>query len=403
MNLMYIVNRNLRVHLGTLFNMDRLLPLIMSRKVCLARGGTLTRFSGIGGAHHSLLDHHKSGDFPDTKLVCVLEYPEQKGALGKISHRWIKHPKIVTKFCQESLGSDDILHITDQEQAHLVPERYHGRPKVLVTVHDLFHMYPYQETISITQDGKEQYQQTISVGNQKPGLVRKYDLKKLIAGLSRADVLICDSEFTRRVCEEKFPNVEAITIPLGLDCEKYIPKTEIPKNSKFEMLFVGSADPRKRLNFVAEILGACDSRVKENSVLHIVGDRSSTADKILETLELEVIIHQSLDDEQLMRLRQKCDLLLFPSAAEGYGYPPIESMASGCPVLCADLPAHNELMPENSCLPPGDISAWVAAINSNFDSWQERDSKIPNQELIGHSKRFSSEQFVKKLNQIYNF
>ena len=60
-------------------------------------------------------------------------------------------------------------------------------------------------------------------------------------------------------------------------------------------------------------------------------------------------------------------------------------------------------MPENSCLPPGDISAWVAAINSNFDSWQERDSKIPNQELIGHSKRFSSEQFVKKLNQIYSF
>ena len=137
-------------------------------------------------------------------------------------------------------------------------------------------------------------EQTISVGNQKPGLVRKYDLKKLIAGLSRADVLICDSEFTRRVCEKKFPNVEAITIPLGLDCEKYIPKTEIPKNSKFEMLFVGSADPRKRLNFVAEILGACDSRVKENSVLHIVGDRSSTADKISETLEIEVIIHQEL-------------------------------------------------------------------------------------------------------------
>ena len=73
-----------------------------------------------------ITDHHKSGDFPDAKLVCVLEYPEQKGALGKISIAGL-HPKIVTKFCQESLGSDDILHITDQEQAHLVPERYHGR------------------------------------------------------------------------------------------------------------------------------------------------------------------------------------------------------------------------------------------------------------------------------------
>ena len=103
-----------------------------------------------------------------------------------------------------------------------------------------------------------------------------------------------------------------------------------------------------------------------------------------------------------MELRQKCDLLLFPSAAEGYGYPPIESMASGCPVLCADLPAHNELMPNDSCLPPGNISAWISAINSNFELWQEEDSKASNQELIEHSKRFSSEEFVKKMSLIYN-
>ena len=386
----------------TLLNMDWLLPLVMSRKICLARGGSLTRFSGIGGAHHSLLNHHKSGDFPDTELVSVLEYPEQKAAIGKIVNRWIKHPRVVRKFCKGNLGSEDILHITDQEQAHLVPKRHQGRPKVLVTVHDLFHMYPYKETISITQDGEEQYQQTITVGDQKPGLVRKLDLKKLIHGLSRADILICDSEFTRRVCEKKFPNVEAVTIPLGLDCEKYIPKTEIPKNSKFEILFIGSADPRKRLNFVAEILAACNSKIKENTVLHIVGDRSTAAHKISEALDNDVIIHPRLDEEQLMELRQKCDLLLFPSAAEGYGYPPIESMASGCPVLCADLPAHNELMPNDSCLPPGNISAWISAINSNFELWQEKDSKASNQELIEHSKRFSSEEFVKKMSLIYN-
>ena len=75
-------------------------------------------------------------------------------------------------------------------------------------------MYPYQETILITQDGKEQYQQTISVGNQKPGLVRKYDLKKLIAGLSRADVLVCDSEFTRRYVRKNSPMLRLLTTSL---------------------------------------------------------------------------------------------------------------------------------------------------------------------------------------------
>ena len=52
-----------------------------------------------------------------------------------------------------------------------------------------------------------------------------------------------------------------------------------------------------------------------------------------------------------MSLRQRSDLLLFPSAAEGFGYPPIESMSAGCPVLCSDLPAHNELMPDGDLLP----------------------------------------------------
>ena len=50
-----------------------------------------------------------------------------------------------------------------------------------------------------------------------------------------------------------------------------------------------------------------------------------------------------------MSLRHNCEALLFPSASEGFGYPPLESMAAGMEVLCSNLPSHNELMPENYC------------------------------------------------------
>jgi hypothetical protein len=57
-----------------------------TRRLVLARGGALTRFSGLGGAHHALLNHHQEGRFECLELLDVLEYPEQTSAFGKASN-----------------------------------------------------------------------------------------------------------------------------------------------------------------------------------------------------------------------------------------------------------------------------------------------------------------------------
>ena len=43
----------------------------------------------------------------------------------------------------------------------------------------------------------------------------------------------------------------------------------------------------------------------------------------------------SLSDEGLASLYAACDVLLFPSLYEGFGWPPLEAMASGLPVVCS--------------------------------------------------------------------
>lgn len=373
----------------------------MSRKVCLVRGGALTQFSGIGGAHFDLLAHHQNDEFEGVKLLDVLEYPEQNSALAKVRYRWLKHPRTVSKFARTNLGPEDILHITDQEQAHLAPKRYPGRPNVVITVHDLFHLFPYKEEIDIIHEGKVVSKEFVEVGEFNPGLVRKYDLKKLFSGLERADLLICDSEYTRRVCYEKFPNIKAVTVPLGLDIKKYAPANEMQKNKKFEMLFVGSSDKRKRLGFLIDVLSKLESNVVKNSRFNIVGDRSEKTKSRSEALSLEVKIHPKLDDDELMNLRHRSDLLLFPSAAEGFGYPPIESMSAGCPVLCSDLPAHNELMPDGKLLPAGDIDIWVSKITKHFLRWELSENKKSRDDLIQHSEKFSSAEFISKMTSAY--
>ena len=80
----------------------------------------------------------------------------------------------------------------------------------------------------------------------------------------------------------------------------------------------------------------------------------------------------NISDEVLNLHRWHTEALLFPSGAEGFGYPPVESMAAGQPVLASDRPAHNELMPDGACLPAEDSEAWRAAITDVYQTWVAR-------------------------------
>ena len=46
---------------------------------------------------------------------------------------------------------------------------------------------------------------------------------------------------------------------------------------------------------------------------------------------------EGCDNEELRALYSLADLLLFPSLAEGFGWPVIEAQACGCPVLCSSI------------------------------------------------------------------
>lgn len=50
-----------------------------------------------------------------------------------------------------------------------------------------------------------------------------------------------------------------------------------------------------------------------------------------------------VNDEQLSELYRNAEAFIFPSLYEGFGLPPIEAMASGCPVLVSDIPVLHEI------------------------------------------------------------
>lgn len=339
----------------------------MARRVLVVRGGALPRASGLGRAHHELVDRLKAGVIPGYELAGVVEHPLGGNPLTRLWRRRKGHPKAVYRAVREGVdsGKVDLVHITDQEQAHLLPVG--NEVACSVTVHDLFHLHPRQVL-------------GIPVGDHHPGSVRAKDLRILEESLNRANLLISISEATAAECRTYYNLPDVAVVHHAIDSTNF----RAPSDSGFDgfvLLTVGSDEPRKRLGFVDEVVAALPEGVQADLTLVKVGS------------------HTKLSDQQLIAAYQRAESLLFPSAGEGFGLPVVEAMAAGCPVLCSDLPAHNEVADPTMLLPAEDVAAWVDAIVSLHTDWLERgkSSPVPNPAALARADQFNIEAWGEKM------
>jgi len=369
----------------------------MSRQVLVVRGGALPRSSGLGRAHYDLVDRLREGQVDGYVLGDTIEHELGGGAFARWRRRRREHPQRVSTATKANNG--DILHITDQEQAHLIPEGC-DLP-VSITIHDLFHLEPRRIT---TSHGK------VSIGDQSPGILRRRDLSHLRKGIERADLLICISQATAEEARELWPEKPTTVVPHGIDIAGYdpfsrpLPKPENLDYTKINLLCVGSEEPRKRIDFLIEVLGSLPSHLKGEVILHKVGAESSQKSKTkLSTRAKELGVKLQwvgrLSDMDLCGYYQHSDALLFPSVAEGFGLPPLEAMASGCPVLVSDMPAHNEVVPEEWLLPHDSVDAWVDSI---VELSTKEGRRQPNQIALKRAAKFSIEAWSKSIAAAWN-
>ena len=61
-------------------------------------------------------------------------------------------------------------------------------------------------------------------------------------------------------------------------------------------------------------------------------------------------------------------------------------MAAGCPVIAANLPAHNEVIPDQCLVPATDVAAWVNEIVKVHAAWMRAGGvpRNPDDSLIDH-------------------
>ncbi len=232
----------------------------------------------------------------------------------------------------------DVLH----GPAFVVPSGC--KVPTVVTVHDLvFRLFP--DTI--------------------PWLRRLYYERVFSRSIRAGDLLLCDSENTRRDLMHLYAvNADqARTVHLGVDARFFDkpPRTamdsvrekyNLPENF---LLTLGTLEPRKNLPRVIAAYAQSRERSETLPPLVIAGRTGWGTQEIQGLLENPVlkghiILPGFIDDEDLPSLYRLCDVFLHVSLYEGFGLPLLEAMASEAMVLAGDNSSQPEILSDKRFL-----------------------------------------------------
>jgi glycosyltransferase involved in cell wall biosynthesis len=261
---------------------------------------------------------------------------------------WARHEwPVVTSL----IGRVDVFHGTN----FVLPPT--GTARGVLTVHDLAFLHS---------------PATVSTASQR--------LRELVPrGLSRAAVVCTPSQ---AVADEvvdvyRLPADRIQVTPLGVSAawgraavpdRDWLSARGLPARY---VLFVGTIEPRKMLPTLIEATRLLNGTAAAEVPLVLLGPAGWGPQLDLSGLPPgQVVFTGYREDEEVHRIVAGAALLAFPSAAEGFGLPPLEAFAAGVPVVASDLPVIREVLGDDqdraTLVPPGDAAALAAALHDRL-------------------------------------
>lgn len=327
--------------------------------------GAIAHKSGLGRYVYNIVDNLTSideeneytlffnslrGNIPDLSLfnnrsnvkLCIARFPNisSPDIVEKVKNK-VFYPALLKK------KDIDVFHVPTG-----VPV-FRKNMKTILTIHDLIHLiWPSQSD--------------------------KYYIRNIRLFSKNTNIIIADSLNTKRdimklldIEENKikviYPGVEErfkpITNQFVLDRvrEKY----KIEENF---ILFTGRLDPRKN---IVTLIKAFHKLVYDNGLkykLVIMGEKKldykNLVDMIQELgVENDLIFTGYVPDEDLPVLLSAADLFVYPSFYEGFGFPPLEAMACGTPVISSNVSSIPEVVSDAGILiDPNSVDELVDAM-----------------------------------------
>ena len=248
-----------------------------------------------------------------------------------------------------------------------------------------------------------------------PALARAYTA--LVAATTRrARFVICDSIHSKRDAVRllKLPasRIRVIYLaaapalrPLEPDAAEAV-RRRFGLGERF-VFYVGGLDRRKNLGLLLRAFAELAAAHPE-AELAIAGEAPAAGPLFPDWRALAAALGVGervrflghVSEEEKAHLYGAALCFAFPSLYEGFGLPPLEAMACGTPVVCADASSLPEVVGDAALTaPPGDVEAWRRAL---VRLWEDGDLRRDLRERgLARASLFTWEKTARETAEVY--
>lgn len=293
--------------------------------------------------------------------------------VGKYLTLWLNYPRIAKK------KRADINHILDHSISHLIGSL--EAEKTIITCHDLI---------------------GLEIPGSTPFWKRKIFWRNVIKNMLKARKIITVSQHTKNdiLKYSSCKSNDIVVIYEGVSTKfRQIEKDKIDERFKFRkpaILHVGHDNFYKNVEGLIKAIAL----LKKEALLVKVGPISKRQSRLLKRLKIDFVQFLDLSEEELIQIYNAGDLLVYPSRHEGFGFPVLEAMACGCPVICSNAGSLPEVASDAATMvSPDDIQGIAKAIERILASQDLRQELI--ERGFRQAKKFSWERTATETADVY--
>jgi glycosyltransferase involved in cell wall biosynthesis len=330
-------------------------------KICVDAQSAIAQHAGVGRYTRILVEYLDRRESEHELSLCYFDFrrraraiPVQKattkvvrwcpGALAEQAWKRVNFPPY-----EWFAGKADLFHFPN----FTMPPLHSG--KSIVTIHDMsFARYP--------QFAEEKNLRNLNA--------------RIPDTAARADAIITISNFSAGEIESLLhvPREKIHPIPLGIsqdfarasDADIAAAQKRLGLTRPY-LLFVGTIEPRKNISFLVDVF---DQLTDFDGDLVLVGrpgwKSEATMARIAASPHRDRIrLLDSVGDADLSAVYSGAALFVIPSHYEGFGFPPLEAMACGTPVVSSTGGSLPEVLGSAACIVEGfEAPDWCESISA---------------------------------------
>lgn len=249
-----------------------------------------------------------------------------------------------------------------------------------------------------------------------PPLRRYYWYAMTARTVKMADLIITISENSRRDIIRFFPEAESrIRVVAEAAHSRFQPLADSRENSELTrldkelegrpyVLYLGTLEPGKNVARTVMAFDKIADRYPDH-LLVLAGDKGWLYEPVFEAIaeakcadRIRYVGHVS--DQEAVALFNFADVFVFPSLYEGFGLPPLEAMACGCPVVTSNRSSIPEVVGDAAIqVNPESVDELAAAISRVLKS---ADTRAEMKEAgLARAAGFSWEKCARETLEVY--